>query len=67
VGQEARGVPAKKLPCASELLCRDHCRARSLSEKEPVYQSIVAVSRVKGDNDSSLLLSLIVTQTCGDH
>jgi hypothetical protein len=33
--------------------------ARSLSEKEPVYQSIVAVSRVKGDNDSSLLLSLL--------
>ena len=32
---------------------------RSLSEKEPVYQSIVAVSRVKGDNDSSLLLSLL--------
>jgi hypothetical protein len=28
---------------------------RSLSEKEPVYQSMVAVSRVKGDNDSSLL------------
>ena len=37
----------------------DYCIARSLSEKEPVYQSIVAVSRVKGDNDSSLLLSLL--------
>ena len=32
---------------------------RSLSEKEPVYRSIVAVSRVKGDNASSLLLSLL--------
>src|SRR5262249_14691149 len=32
---------------------------RSLSEKEPVYQSIVAVSRVEGDNDSSLLWSLL--------
>src|SRR5262249_36046837 len=32
---------------------------RSLSEKEPVYESIVAVSRVKGDNDSSLLWSLL--------
>jgi hypothetical protein len=32
---------------------------RRLSEKDPVSQSIVAVSRVKSDNDSSLLLSLL--------
>src|SRR4029450_11000011 len=40
------------------LLGACYATPRSLSEKEPVYQSIVAVSRVKGDNDSSLLLSL---------
>ena len=32
---------------------------RRLSEKEPVYQSIVAVGQMKGDNDSSLLSSLL--------
>jgi hypothetical protein len=35
------------------------CTSRSLSEKEPVYQSIVAVSRVQGAHDSSLLWSLL--------
>jgi hypothetical protein len=32
---------------------------RRLSEKELVYQSTVAVRQMKGDNDASLLSSLL--------
>jgi hypothetical protein len=32
---------------------------RRLSEKDPVYESIVAVGQMKGDNDSSQLSSLL--------
>jgi hypothetical protein len=34
-------------------------KTRRLSEKEPVYQSIVAVRQMKGDNEFSLLSSLL--------
>src|SRR5215831_14640174 len=59
------------LPFSVGLRCTTHLPSgltrwilnpRSLSEKEPVYQSIVAVSRAKGDNDSSLLSNLMFRQ-----
>jgi hypothetical protein len=40
---------------------------RRLSEKEPVYSSIVAVGAMKGDNDASLLSRLVSHSYRGDR